>query len=143
MKSITPPAETFSPKPVDFSKTSIDYQNRLIVSTVVIDGELVILSRFGDDTWHFNNTPTNIGKYSSSIQFGIYPEAYRGTIKEVAFCYLTRGRDSRRKAQESSAHRFVVSLNPFFKYLERLGTPDIQKLQHPIFRNFVHPEFIE
>ncbi|WP_065426115.1 hypothetical protein [Pseudomonas putida] len=138
MKSITPPAETFSPKPVDFSKTSIDYQNRLIVSTVVIDGELVILSRFGDDTWHFNNTPTNIGKYSSSIQFGIYPEAYRGTIKEVAFCYLTRGRDSRRKAQESSAHRFVVSLNPFFKYLERLGTPDIQKLQHPIFRNFVH-----
>ena len=138
MESIAPPSEPFFPKPVDFSKTSIDYQNRLIVSAVVIDGEFVILSRFGDDTWHFNNTPTNTGKYPSSIQFEIYPEVYRQTIKEVAFCYLTRGRDSRRKAQESSAHRFVVSLNPFIKYLERLGLPDIQKLQQPIFSNFVH-----
>ncbi|MFG0916464.1 integrase [Pseudomonas sp. CJQ_11] len=126
------------PLEVDLKRISIEDQNRLVVSTISIDGVLNILSLFEDDTWFFSDGQNNIGAAHSSIKFKYFPEAYRQTIKEVTFCYLTRGREKTRRPKKVSSRHLVAALLHFIKYLIRIGSPNITEIPQLAFDNFVH-----
>lgn len=138
MKNHSLTIEAFTPDLFDIKDIPDSIRDRLVISAVRINGKLTPLSYFGDDIWKFSDTPKNNGKYKSSIHFKLFPEAYRDKIKEVTYCLLKRGRAGKKRPKKTTIHRFVMAIHTFIRYLEKLGSPDLENIPQLAFDNFVH-----
>lgn len=112
--------------------------NNLLVSAIKVDGQWVPLSRFNDDTWRIIGAPNNVTQSDQLIHFKSIPENFRDALKEIAYTFLMRGRDRRKKPKGGTVIHFIKSLMPFLKYLKRIGVTDLRRIPKIAFANFVH-----
>ncbi|HFS8098604.1 TPA: integrase [Pseudomonas aeruginosa] len=124
-------------QPAELRNLSSAERDRLIVSSVKVDGAWVILSKFGDDIWVLEGQPKNINKERRCINFNKVPAAFKSMFKEVTYCYLMRGRESRKRPSAGTITQFTNQILPFFKFLQRIGVTDLSRIPRAAFSNFV------
>ncbi|MCD5973279.1 site-specific integrase [Pseudomonas quasicaspiana] len=122
----------------DLQSISAAETNLKVISAVKIDGEWVVVSRFGDDNWQVGGHPKNISRSHAMVNFNKFPEAYRQTVKEISYVYLMRGRERTRKPKGSSLTALLNHLIYFTRYLEKLEINDLSKIPPFVFSNYAH-----
>ena len=74
-----------------------EQRDALIISSRMVDGHCVIVSRYGDLQWRTINHPTNKAPAEQTINFGRLPESFRETMKSIAYRYMHRGREGQKR----------------------------------------------
>ncbi|MEO8062397.1 MAG: integrase [Pseudomonadota bacterium] len=93
-------------------------RNALIVSSCVIDGQPVIVSRYGDKQWRMVNHPTNKVPAEQIIHFDRVPASFRETMRAIAYRYLQRGRAGQKRPGPRAVVKLVHDASLFLRYLE-------------------------
>jgi hypothetical protein len=91
-----------------------------IVSTREVDGNSVIVSRYGDDTWWFTGSTTNTVMAKTRVIFSVLPEAYQTVARELLYRFLTKGRPGAKRPGVATLVRFFNELKFFLEYLQHL-----------------------
>lgn len=138
MELVLATSSEFNAKAADLTKIAGIDQDRLVISAMKIEGEWVIVSRFGDDIWNIGGHSKNVNKYQSTVNFKVVPEQYRNALKEITYCYLMRGRERTRRAKGLTISGFVTTTLHFIKYIERFGIVDLRTITPITFNNFAH-----
>jgi len=68
-------------------------RNALLISATQVNGQWVILSRYGDDIWQLDGFPSNTPPNRKRMDFGTVPSAFRAVMKAMMYRYLRRGRN--------------------------------------------------
>ncbi|WP_213959918.1 hypothetical protein [Variovorax sp. dw_954] len=96
-------------------------RDALVVSTVMLDGQHVVRSRYGDSTWMLAASASNGQRSRSSLRFDNIHSAFRRVCKDVMYRYLRRGRDGAARPVASTAIRMLECIRPFIVHLLALG----------------------
>lgn len=92
----------------------------LIITTTHVDGQWVILSRYGDDIWHLDGFTTNIPVSHRRLDFGTVPLAFRAVMKAIMYRYMRRGRGRTGRPKGSMTRQTFTESKPFLRHLEAL-----------------------
>lgn len=92
-----------------------------IVSGRMVASHWVVLSRYGDDRWHFVGQPTNKQPAAMFIDFNIVPTRLRATMKAIVYRYLRRGREGKKMPSHRSVVKLLADARPFLQHVDRLG----------------------
>ena len=95
-----------------------DARDALIISSRIVDGEPVIVSRYGDPLWQMVNQPTNKPPSEQTINFRRLPEAFQEAMRELAYRYLRRGREGQKRPGPRAVVKLVRDASLFLRYLE-------------------------
>ena len=95
-------------------------RDALIISAVQVDGQWVIVSRYGDDIWELNGFANNVPANKRRLNFGIIAPLFRATMKAMLYRYLRRGRRGAGRPRGGGARQFFTDAAPFLRYLETL-----------------------
>lgn len=95
-------------------------RDALIISATQVDGQWVILSRYGDDIWHLDGFTSNVPVSKKRLDFGTVPQAFRGVMKAMFYRYLRRGRRGAVRPKGSRVRGAFSDAIPFLRYLEAL-----------------------
>lgn len=95
-------------------------RNALIISTTQVDGQWVILSRYGDDTWQLDGFTSNVSASKTRLSFSTVPPAFRPVLKAILYRYLRRGRLGASRPKGSGVRPYFSEARPFLRYLEAL-----------------------
>ncbi|MGQ7815351.1 integrase [Metapseudomonas furukawaii] len=95
-------------------------RDALIISATQVDGQWVILSRYGDDTWHLDGLTSNTGASGKLLDFGTVPPAFRAVMKATQYRYLRRGRVGAGRPKGAGVRDCFSNARPFLRYLEDL-----------------------
>lgn len=98
-----------------------EQRDALIISSRMVDGHCVIVSRYGDLQWRTINHPTNKAPAEQTINFGRLPESFRETMKSIAYRYMHRGREGQKRPGPRAIVKLVHDALPFLRYLESRG----------------------
>lgn len=96
-------------------------RNALIVTSRMVDGHPVIVSRYGDRQWRMVNQPTNKCTSDQTINFERVPAAFRQTMKVIAYRYLNRGREGQKRPGPRAVVKLVRDGLIFLRYLDSRG----------------------
>jgi hypothetical protein len=96
-------------------------RDTLVVTSRVVDGHVVVVSRYGDTRWSTVGHPTNKPRGDRSMNFARVPEAFRETMKAILYRYMRRGREGQRRPSDRAAVKLLKDADPFLKHLEGLG----------------------
>jgi hypothetical protein len=96
-------------------------RDTLVVTSRVVDGHVVVVSRYGDTQWSTVGHPTNKPSGDRSMNFARVPEAFRETMKAILYRYMRRGREGQRRPSARAAVKLLKDADPFLKHLEGLG----------------------
>jgi hypothetical protein len=98
-----------------------DERDALVVSARTIGGHWLILSRYGDDRWHFAGQPTNKQSSQLFIDFSVIPAPLCPSMKAIVYRYLRRGREGKKLPSHRSVMKLLADARPFVQHLDRLG----------------------
>lgn len=115
----------------------LEDRDRLIISSVRVNGAWVIRSLYGNDTWVLKDGATNRSPRSGLINFNLVPTAFRAITKEVLYAYLRRGRDGAAKPSHSTMFRIFFDLLPFLRYLDALKLKHLAAVTPMVCANYV------
>lgn len=99
-------------------------RDALIISAAQVDGQWVILSRYGDDIWQIDGFPSNVPASHKRLDFGKVPPEFRAVMKAMLYRYLRRGRRGAGRPKGSALLQIFTSAMPFLRHLVAL------KLEH-------------
>ncbi len=94
--------------------------DNLIISATQVDGQWVILSRYGDDIWQLGGFPGNVEANKKRLDFSTVPQAFRRVMKAILYRYLRRGRCGAGRPKGAGVRHFFSGARPFLRYLETL-----------------------
>ena len=100
-------ADELLAQPSSVRGLTIDEQNALIISMRRVDGVWIVVSRYEDDVWWTTDSPTNIAKCNTRLDFTLIPTPFRRTIKAIFFRMKSRGREGGNRMRAGS---LIVSL---------------------------------
>ncbi|KJZ64640.1 tyrosine-type recombinase/integrase [Pseudomonas fluorescens] len=112
-----PPLAT---QPGDVRQLPESERDALIISATQVDGQWVILSRYGDDTWELDGFTTNVRACQKRLDFGILPPAFRAVMKALLYRYLRRGRFGAGGPKGGTVQQCFTDAKPFLRHLEAL-----------------------
>lgn len=115
------PATLIDAQPDDLQCQTPDDRDALIVSTRMVDGHWLALSRYGDVCWSFAGQPTNKQASQLFIDFSVVPAPLRSSMKAIVYRYLRRGRYGKRLPSHRSVVKLLGDARPFLQHLDRLG----------------------
>jgi integrase len=95
-------------------------RDALIISATQVDGQWVILSRYGDDIWQLHGFTTNVPASKKRLDFGTVPPAFRPVMKALMYRYLRRGRNGVSRPKGAIMRQTFSNIGPFLRYLETL-----------------------
>lgn len=98
-----------------------DERDALVISSRIVDGQTVVVSRYSEDIWFLHGQPTNRGRADTYINFLELPTCFRDIMRAVVFRYLRRGRKGGRTPSDRAVIKLVVDAKPFLKHIEVLG----------------------
>lgn len=107
-------------QPWDVRMLSESERDNLIVTIVRVDGNSVVVSRYGDDNWQINDLPNNRSSYRRRLDFIRVPVPFRAVMKAIVFRYLRRGRAGQPKPKGATLSGFLDSTMFFLRYLVSL-----------------------
>ena len=99
-------------------------RDALIITVAQVDGQWVILSRYGDDIWHLVGLTSNVPPSHKRLDLGTVPPAFRAVMKAMLYRYLRRGLRGTSGVKGGGLRHFFLDANPFLRHLEAL------KLEH-------------
>lgn len=112
-------------------------RDALVVSSRVVDGECVVVSRYGDDEWRLAGQPTNHPRASHVINFRRLPEPFRLTMKAIAYRYMLRGRQSQKRPSDRAIVKLVTDAGSFLDYLTSKQITRFADITADVFRGYV------
>lgn len=92
----------------------------LIISATQVNGQWVILSRYGDDTWQLDGFSSNVPANRKRLDFGTMPPAFRTVMKAMLYRYLRRGRRGGWRPKGAILSNIFSSARQFLRHLETL-----------------------
>ncbi|WP_406622827.1 hypothetical protein [Acidovorax sp. SDU_ACID1] len=108
-------------QPADVRSLSESERDELIISMNIVDGEPIVLSRYGDDTWLAPSRITNLRVSSTSLRFLMLPKEFRAVSKAVMYRFSRRGLDGRKPPVQSRQVTALANFKPFLQHLCHLG----------------------
>jgi len=94
-------------------------RSALVISSRIVDGEPIVISRYRDDVWRILNQPTNKPPSEQAINFYRLPRAFQETMKAITYRYLQRGREGQKRPGPRAVVKLVRDAGPFLRYLEK------------------------
>jgi hypothetical protein len=107
------PASLRNTEPADRAHLAVTYTH--------VDGQFVVLSRFGDVEWQLESRTTNTNRASSKLRFNTIPAAFRESIKAIFYRYIRHGRNGVRPPTTNTIVRTLAYVPPFLAHLNSLG----------------------
>lgn len=107
-------------QPGDVRELPESGRDALIVTATQVDGQWVILSRYGDDIWHLDGFPSNKSSSKRRLDFSRVPAAFRAVVKAMLYRYVLRGREGAGRPKGSSTVSLFNNAMPFLRHLEVL-----------------------
>lgn len=107
-------------QPGDVRELSESGRDALIVTATQVDGQWVILSRYGDDIWHLDGFTSNRSSSERRLDFSRVPSAFRAVVKAMLYRYVLRGREGAGRPKGSSTVNLFNNAMPFLRHLEML-----------------------
>lgn len=95
-------------------------RDALIISAILVAGQWVILSRYGDDIWQLDGFSTNVPANRRLLNFGTVPSAFRTVMKAMMYRYLRRGRRGAGRPKGSALKHTLSNAMAFLRHLEAL-----------------------
>lgn len=114
------PWPPLSTQPVDARGLPESERDALIISATQVDGQWVILSRYGDDTWQLDGFTSNVPANKTRLDFGTVPPAFRAVMKAMLYRHLRRGRRGTGRPKGQGVRHLFVDAIPFLRHLETL-----------------------
>lgn len=105
-------------QPWDVHELPNSLRDTLIVSAPQVDGHYVVISRYGDDSWHLDGIPSNKANYDTYLKFKLVPPAFRAVMKLIMFRYLRRGREGKQRPKGSALINVLNHAIVFLRYLD-------------------------
>jgi integrase len=102
---------------IDTSSLPEDERNALIVSSRNVDGQPVVVSRYGDPNWRLVNQPTNKQRSEQLVYFSRLPLQFRETMKSMVYRYMQRGREGQKRPGSRTVVKFVSDASSFLHHL--------------------------
>lgn len=96
-------------------------RDALIITATQVDGQWVILSRYGDDIWYLDGFTRNVQVHRRRLDFSTVPEVFRAVMKAMFFRYLRRGRAGRQRPRGATLFGSFHSAQLFLRHLLALG----------------------
>jgi hypothetical protein len=124
LRAVTHPSKIKS-QPQSVRSIKLEDRGQLVVTTRRIDGEWIVISRYGDDVWWLTGSPTNVTNSVTKLDFGQIPTRFREVVKGMMYRYRMRGRPGRKRPGPSTMINLLKNMTTFFNYVERLN---VQKL---------------
>ncbi|MBE0691426.1 MAG: integrase [Anaerolineae bacterium] len=111
---------TVMSQPADVRGLTDARRDRLIISSVSVDGRWRSLSYYCDDEWRLNESTTNRFAASGILHFSRVPEHYKAVMKQVIYRYIARGRNGCIRPSTSTVAAFFINARSFLQHLEKL-----------------------
>jgi integrase len=129
--------DRLSAQPYDVRLLPDEERDRLIISSVQVDGEWVILSQYGEHRWNLTGGTSNAPKNERVIDFSRVPSVFRPVLKEVLYRYLRRGRIGADRPKTSTMFKTLTHLLPFLRYLDALNITHLGAVTPMVCATFV------
>lgn len=115
------PWASIDAQPGDVRGLSDAERDKLIITATKVDGEWVILSRYGDDIWQINGFPSNVSASKRQLNFRNVPPAFQAVMKAIFYRYMRRGRRGTVQPKGGAIRDVFDSSLPFLRHLETLS----------------------
>ena len=119
--TITQNWPSFELLPADVRGLQVSERDSLIVSAIKVEGQWVILSRYGDNIWQLDGFTNSTPDSRRRVDFTHLPVQFQAVMKAVLYRFLQRGRGGMGRPRGSTLHKFLICSRPFLKYLETLN----------------------
>lgn len=106
----------------------------LVISARRVDGQWVVLSRYGDARWQLLSKTTN---RRSAIAFDLVDECFRDAMREVMYRFHVRGRAGRKRPEASTAQGLFHDILPFLKHLTNCKVTRLSETKRLICTSYV------
>lgn len=112
-------------------------RNALLISATQVNGQWVILSRYGDDIWQLDGFPSNTPPNRKRMDFGTVPSAFRAVMKAMMYRYLRRGRNGIGRPKGSMIKQSFSEALQFLRYLETLKLDRLSAVSRLVCASYV------
>lgn len=109
-----------SDQPTDIRRVSESERDNLVITATRVDGQWVILSRYGDNVWRLEGFTSNVPFGKRKIDFITLPPVYRASLKAMVYRYLRRGLRGAGQPKGGAVKQLVNASKPFLHFLETL-----------------------
>ncbi len=116
----THPWAILASRPSDVNGLPDTDRDALIISSTQVDGQWVILSRYGDSSWQLDGFTSNVPANRRRVDFSTVPPAFRAVMKAMLYRYMRRGRLGSVRPKGGMLRQFFSSVMPFLRHLETL-----------------------
>lgn len=96
-------------------------RDALIISATQVDGQWVIISRYGDDIWQLDGFTSNMATSKKRLDFGTVPPAFLAVMKAILYRYLRRGFDRAVRPKGIAVVQTFTNARTFLRHLEALN----------------------
>ncbi|AQZ32764.1 integrase [Pseudomonas sp. LPH1] len=115
-----PPWAHIPAQPDDVRGLPETERNALIISAIQVEGQWVILSRYGDDIWQLDGFSTNVSASRKSMNFRTLPPVFQAVMKAMFYRYIRRGLRGTGRPKGAIVQESFASAKPFLRYLMEL-----------------------
>jgi len=129
---------SFAAQPGDVRGLSESERDALIISAIQVDGQWVILSRYGDTTWQLVGFTSNVEMSKKRLDFSTVPPAFRVVMKAMFYRYLRRGRGKGVRPKGGSMKNLFLFALPFLRHLEALKLDHINAVTPMVCGTYVN-----
>ncbi|MFD3301882.1 integrase [Aquipseudomonas alcaligenes] len=129
--------DPLSNQPSDVCGLPEPERNCLVISTAKVDGQYIILSRYGDDIWKLTGFTNNTSVSQRLIDFNAMPSVFMETIKAVFYRYLRRGRAGKKRPKGGAVRRLFGDLIIFLRYMQTLGIDNLGAVTPEICNSYI------
>ena len=114
------PWAPLSVQPNDMRGLPESERDALIISATQVDGQWIILSRYGDNIWQLDGFTSNVAASKKRLDFRTAPPAFRAVMKAILYRYLRRGFDGAVRPKGLAVIQIFTNARPFLRHLEAL-----------------------
>lgn len=135
-------ASHLTSEPVPFLLTQPPYvrglnaeqRHALVISARKVDGNWVVLSRYGDARWELLGKTTN---RRSAMVFDLVDEEFRDSIRQAMYRFHMRGRAGGKRPEASTAMGLFNELLPFLKHLHSCRITRLDEVKRLVCASYV------
>lgn len=131
------PFEKLADQPIVIKNLSYPERDKLIISTIEIDGQWVILSRYGDNIWKLYGFPNNVTATRRTINFDSIPLTFQPVMKEIVYRYIRRGLIRSTRPRGGTIVNFFEKTKHFLRHIETLGIASLNAVTPEIASSYI------
>lgn len=87
-------------------------RDELVITIRLVDGQPIIVSRYGDAAWYLHGQPTNKQASERAVKFMTVPDCFRDTMRAITYRYMHRGQKGGSQALRSIHHQASEGRQP-------------------------------